>query len=967
MKTNEELLRKEEEDISKTIALSLEEYHASQNKKNEQDEFLAEDENDEMLQEAIRLSIIGCKKSKEEKNIDTNDSYRDIVKKNFDKITYYLCNSHESTKNQNDIIDNKLFWKDIYKNYKNIYIIIRDYMISLNKRNEKMNEESSDSTSSREYYDSDYSSDCSNNSSSLSCCSLEQIKKNYKNINYTTKDYCKWLRKGNRSKCLNDHVYVSYLLKEMKLLDDRNSIHNLVFGVNNYKYSNKQDIKKWFNHSITFYESKHINFGLRQFLSGPCGLISSIQGYIIIILLFNYKYHFLWDNNYFNILKTNEDFLNFTNSSHTIDKYSSISGLNQAGLQNKDSTGEHDKAKVGSTTQSHYDSHISNSDNREEKISECYQRNLSIQFHEGGVEKTEYTAPTESQMIMEDEEDRKNCSIQENHCPLEYQKNSVRSDKNEEENAKGCWKICKNTDRGSGSMDSTSSDNNKKNDNAGGIDLEKEERCKEIQEKGKSNREKVNNKDNDGNDNSHNAAGNDDNCDNDDYDSEFIQLVRDNIKDLKYYSLVESMAYILYQCTDKSYYIIAFLLPECYDYSYYMNRRNSDDSMIRDLKKINIYYKEFSSIKDVIKFYLEHFIIFSSSTGAISFLYSVILTRGIDNIKNDMDDINHPLIGIYGHCSQELVNLLLTGRACSNVFDNTSVIHSFPHNDADMSGTIMFEGGGGVSRRGSNNSGSNTGILGNMNSFCGSTNNSPVINPIGDSKYHTKSWNANGNGGSVSNPSLSGLNKNNIILKGINKRPLIGLLTDFEAFKYCEVGSFYKYPIYPIWVISSSNHYTVLFSLNINNSKCTSEELFLSKLNKIWNKYDKENNKYILSHFIPEFIQDLNLKEEYKNMFDGFVNDLDILLYSEFKSFYLQLKQNDINQLKNSDPPKEKYFYLYDAQEAPEKSINYFLLKEVDYDVSNDSHLKFFNTRWPNNTVEILNNIKRPTKHKYAC
>ncbi|VWU53023.1 conserved protein, unknown function, partial [Hepatocystis sp. ex Piliocolobus tephrosceles] len=269
-----------------------------------------------MLQEAIRLSIIGCNERTTKMEVNNTDSYYDVVKKNFDSISYYLCNSHVLTKNKDDIIDNKLFWKDIYKHYKNIYIIIKDYIYNLYKRNEKINKKKNEHESSNDDYDFDDSSDCSNSSSS--CCSLGKIKKKYNHINYTTKNYCAWLRKGNRSKSLNDHVFINYVLNEMNLVDDTNSIHNLVFGVNNFKYSNKLDIQKWCNHSINFFENKHINFGLKQFLSGPCGVISSIQGYIIIILLFNYNYHFLWNNNYFSILKTNNDFLNLLTNSYTL-------------------------------------------------------------------------------------------------------------------------------------------------------------------------------------------------------------------------------------------------------------------------------------------------------------------------------------------------------------------------------------------------------------------------------------------------------------------------------------------------------------------------------------------------------------------------------------------------------------------------------------------------------------------------
>ena len=34
-----------------------------------------------------------------------------------------------------------------------------------------------------------------------------------------------------------------------------------------------------------------------------------------------------------------------------------------------------------------------------------------------------------------------------------------------------------------------------------------------------------------------------------------------------------------------------------------------------------------------------------------------------------MDGENTPLIGAHGYCSQEMVNLLLTGHAVSNTFD----------------------------------------------------------------------------------------------------------------------------------------------------------------------------------------------------------------------------------------------------------------------------------------------------------
>ena len=57
------------------------------------------------------------------------------------------------------------------------------------------------------------------------------------------------------------------------------------------------------------------------------------------------------------------------------------------------------------------------------------------------------------------------------------------------------------------------------------------------------------------------------------------------------------------------------------------------------------------------------------SISALDFTASLIATRGIDLIRADMDDSEVPLIGRFGHCSQELLNLVLFGQAISNVFD----------------------------------------------------------------------------------------------------------------------------------------------------------------------------------------------------------------------------------------------------------------------------------------------------------
>lgn len=64
----------------------------------------------------------------------------------------------------------------------------------------------------------------------------------------------------------------------------------------------------------------------------------------------------------------------------------------------------------------------------------------------------------------------------------------------------------------------------------------------------------------------------------------------------------------------------------------------------------------------------------NGNQGVTLFFYSVILTKGIEKIKEEMDNSDNTLIGNHGHCTQEMVNLLLTGRAISNCFDGYVLI-----------------------------------------------------------------------------------------------------------------------------------------------------------------------------------------------------------------------------------------------------------------------------------------------------
>lgn len=112
----------------------------------------------------------------------------------------------------------------------------------------------------------------------------------------------------------------------------------------------------------------------------------------------------------------------------------------------------------------------------------------------------------------------------------------------------------------------------------------------------------------------------------------------------------------------------------------------------------------------------------------VSFLYSVVLTKGPHRIISERGDADESLIDpVHGHGSQSLINLLLTGSATQNVFDGTK-------------------------------------------DLCG------------------------------------------LKLEGIHSQATVGFLSYLECLRYLEVGRHLKCPSWPVWVLGSETHLTVLFS-----------------------------------------------------------------------------------------------------------------------------------------------------------
>ncbi|XP_071803789.1 probable ubiquitin carboxyl-terminal hydrolase MINDY-4 [Asterias amurensis] len=149
----------------------------------------------------------------------------------------------------------------------------------------------------------------------------------------------------------------------------------------------------------------------------------------------------------------------------------------------------------------------------------------------------------------------------------------------------------------------------------------------------------------------------------------------------------------------------------------------------------NLILNHFKKKEELLEFVSAHIGVYESNTcsGCILALYSTIFSRTIEKVIGDMDEPTNKLMGAHGYCTQDMVNLILTGRAVSNVFNDVMELDS----------------------------------------------------------------------GS----------EDKMILRGVNSRSDIGLLSLFEHYGSVKVGSNYKTPRYPIWVVCSESHFSVLFCL----------------------------------------------------------------------------------------------------------------------------------------------------------
>lgn len=122
----------------------------------------------------------------------------------------------------------------------------------------------------------------------------------------------------------------------------------------------------------------------------------------------------------------------------------------------------------------------------------------------------------------------------------------------------------------------------------------------------------------------------------------------------------------------------------------------SESSKSLHILNSNVFHSELrifrtNSLEEVEGFLTQQLDMLKHKFGVLVFLYTVIATKGITEIHSEMSDPMESMIdSTYGYGSQSLINLMLTGRAVSHVWDHDQNIGGLKLRGIDKQNSIGF-------------------------------------------------------------------------------------------------------------------------------------------------------------------------------------------------------------------------------------------------------------------------------------
>lgn len=268
--------------------------------------------------------------------------------------------------------------------------------------------------------------------------------------------------------------------------------------------------------------------------------------------------------------------------------------------------------------------------------------------------------------------------------------------------------------------------------------------------------------------------------------------------------------------------------------------------------------------------------------GVLSFLFSVLVSRTVATVTEDMDDSSTPLIGRFGHCSQELVNLMLIGESTSNVFDGTRWLGDDP----------------------------SSGFL------------------------------------------VRGVDSERV---GV---PQVGLLSELETYRLLSVGMLYKNPDFPIWVLASPTHYTMIFSTQRSDSQLSEEAKLDQQVKKVFVENSIDEGGLAMSTNLGKMLEALGIESKKLPDAQQDIVREDVILWEDFRVWV----GRQFNVVAADKTSGKIQLFLYDGQDPPGPTLKSVRVELSDIDPAfacggseGDAFVATLHTRWPDAAVLVEN------------
>jgi hypothetical protein len=172
-----------------------------------------------------------------------------------------------------------------------------------------------------------------------------------------------------------------------------------------------------------------------------------------------------------------------------------------------------------------------------------------------------------------------------------------------------------------------------------------------------------------------------------------------------------------------------------------------------------------------------------------------------------------------------------------------------------------------------------------------------------------------------------------MVLPGVQQQNDIGFLSYIESLRYLEVGFFLKNPRYPIWVLGSETHLTVLFSLN---TELVAEENAYQRIKRMFSKYDTNNGGFISVDSLQSLLYDLQVPvtdESLQNYRAALDNEgIGIILIHQFMSLLFPNERDG--------PPRDFQLYHYNGIARPGGTVYVHTYLLYTYTTYANSHAR---------------------------